>query len=333
LLLTDFGNAKLQGARGLTKTGTTIGTPEYMAPEQAEGKEIDPRADVYSLGCVLYEALSGRPPFTGSTPVSVLYQQVHSRAAYIRGFNPQVPRELVRVVEMALAKRPDDRYPTAESLAQALTPFAEESYTLYPGFSVPIADTPQRARRIAAAGTGQHEALSSANILSRPFPPLDGEQAPRTPPLAATPPPAPVWKGLGEEGLDAIFPDDAANPGVPARSAYNQIGATPSATPPPHPTIPLPAFRLPARPNEPLRPSAQVYGDQRDADVFPGAGGSGFEELFPGAPGGSQGAAGEDVFRRATTAEYNERPGAAFGQRDHFDDDVEPESEIRRTFM
>jgi eukaryotic-like serine/threonine-protein kinase len=87
LLLTDFGIAKLQGMRGLTKSGMTIGTPEYMAPEQAAGSEVDHRADVYALGCVLYEALCGRPPFVGATPVSVLYQQVHVRPPCLRAFN------------------------------------------------------------------------------------------------------------------------------------------------------------------------------------------------------------------------------------------------------
>ncbi|HKW20017.1 MAG TPA: serine/threonine-protein kinase, partial [Ktedonobacterales bacterium] len=124
LLLTDFGIAKIQGARGLTKSGTTLGTPEYMSPEQAEGREIDERADIYALGCVLYETLAGRPPFMGSTPVSVLFQHVHSRPAYIRGFNPGVPAELVHILEIALAKRPDERYGSAESFARALRPFA-----------------------------------------------------------------------------------------------------------------------------------------------------------------------------------------------------------------
>ena len=126
LLLTDFGIAKIQGARGLTKSGTTLGTPEYMSPEQAEGREIDERADIYALGCVLYETLAGRPPFMGSTPVSVLFQHVHSRPAYIRGFNPGVPAELVHILEIALAKRPDERYGSAESFARALRPFAGE---------------------------------------------------------------------------------------------------------------------------------------------------------------------------------------------------------------
>lgn len=126
VLLTDFGIAKIQGAMGLTKSGTTIGTPEYMSPEQAEGRDIDERSDIYALGCVLYETLAGRPPFLGSTPVSVLFQHVHSRPAYIRGFNPGVPAELVHILEIALAKRPDERYGSADSFARALLPFAGE---------------------------------------------------------------------------------------------------------------------------------------------------------------------------------------------------------------
>jgi serine/threonine protein kinase len=96
LLLTDFGIAKIEGMRGLTATAKTIGTPEYMAPEQAEGRDVDHRADIYALGCVLYEALTGRPPFVGPKPVAVLYQQVHVRPPYLRGLNPQVPRDPVR---------------------------------------------------------------------------------------------------------------------------------------------------------------------------------------------------------------------------------------------
>jgi serine/threonine-protein kinase len=125
LLLTDFGTAKILGARGPTKTGATIGTPEYMSPEQAEGREVDQRSDIYSLGCTLYEALAGRPPFVGATPVSVLYQQVHAQPTYIRSYNSAVPRELWNVLRLCLAKRPEDRYPSAERLAEELLPFAE----------------------------------------------------------------------------------------------------------------------------------------------------------------------------------------------------------------
>ncbi len=125
LLLADFGIAKIMGQKGVTKTGTAVGTPEYMAPEQAKGEEIDPRADIYGLACVLYEALAGRPPFVGPTALSICYQHVHTRPAYIRGFNPEVPRSLALVIEQALAKNPRDRFNTAEDFANALYPFTE----------------------------------------------------------------------------------------------------------------------------------------------------------------------------------------------------------------
>jgi serine/threonine protein kinase len=133
LLLADFGIAKIQGIRGMTKSGIAIGTPEYMSPEQAEGKESDPRSDIYSLGIVLYEMLAGRPPFKGQSPVAIMYQHVHVRPAYIRGYNAQAPIELCRIAETALRKSPDERYPTAERFAQALAPFL--------GFSDEIAAT------------------------------------------------------------------------------------------------------------------------------------------------------------------------------------------------
>lgn len=166
VLLTDFGIAKIQGARGLTKSGTTIGTPEYMSPEQAEGRDIDERSDIYALGCVLYETLAGRPPFLGSTPVSVLFQQVHSRTAYIRGFNPGVPAELVEILEIALAKRPDERFGTAESFARALRPFAGD----LPDLS---AQPPGGGRIVIARSSGlsqplpRHQRLRQNDVADR----------------------------------------------------------------------------------------------------------------------------------------------------------------------
>ncbi|MGH2514887.1 MAG: serine/threonine-protein kinase [Ktedonobacterales bacterium] len=259
LLLTDFGIAKLQGARGLTKSGTTIGTPEYMAPEQAEGKEIDPRADVYALGCVLYETLSGRPPFVGSTPVSVLYQQVHSRPAYIRGFNPDVPRELARVVEQALAKRPEDRFGTADLLADALLPFTGgliEPSPDFPGERPPAPRSPS----IPAFDT------RAPGPPAPPAPPASGDlwilgQLPRPASPSPSPRPRPTSGGLGQEGLDALFPRDGTVPPGPAYSG--PLGLPPGMPPPPverapassgrlSAPIPLPSFRLPARPTQPL---------------------------------------------------------------------------------
>lgn len=170
LLLTDFGTAKIQGARGLTKSGTTVGTPEYMSPEQAEGREIDQRSDIYALGCVLYESLAGRPPFIGATPVSVLYQQVHTHPAYLRGLNPDVPRDLAQVIEIALAKRPADRFPNAAVFAERLAPFASLAATDAASDGVPgmHVGAPDAASTRDAQGFGAPDmpGIAASSVLS-----------------------------------------------------------------------------------------------------------------------------------------------------------------------
>lgn len=119
-VLTDFGIAKaLYEVTTLTRTGTAIGTPEYMAPEQFMGGAIDGRTDVYALGIVLYEMLAGRPPFNAPTPMSTLYKQANEPPAPLRTV-VAVPAWLESIVGKALAKRPDDRYQRAGDLAADL---------------------------------------------------------------------------------------------------------------------------------------------------------------------------------------------------------------------
>jgi serine/threonine-protein kinase len=127
--IVDFGIAKMSdietdGAPGrkLTKTGMIFGTPEYMSPEQAAGKELDHRVDVYALGIILYECLAGRVPFEGDTFMGVLTQHLFAELPPIEEFNPnaKVSRELELVIRKALAKDPDDRYQDTEELAEAI---------------------------------------------------------------------------------------------------------------------------------------------------------------------------------------------------------------------
>lgn len=120
-LLTDFGIAKaLHESQGLTRTGMSIGTPEYMAPEQIQGQQVDGRTDIYALGNVLYEMLVGWAPFATTTPVAALYKQVNEPPPPIRQANIHVPAWLEAIVNKALAKRPQDRFQTAGEFAQAL---------------------------------------------------------------------------------------------------------------------------------------------------------------------------------------------------------------------
>lgn len=113
--VTDFGIARaLDDSEELTRTGAVIGTATYFSPEQAQGLPADERSDVYSLGIVVYEMLVGKPPFTGESPVAVAYQHVSEPAPAPDAVNPDVPREIAAIAEHAIAKKPEDRYQTAE---------------------------------------------------------------------------------------------------------------------------------------------------------------------------------------------------------------------------
>ncbi|MFI6336058.1 protein kinase [Streptomyces sp. NPDC050535] len=114
----DFGIARaLHGAQStMTQTGMVMGTPQYLSPEQALGKAVDHRSDLYATGCLLYELLALRPPFTGETPLAVVYQHVQDIAVPPSEVSDAAPPELDGLVMRSLAKDPDDRFQTAEEM-------------------------------------------------------------------------------------------------------------------------------------------------------------------------------------------------------------------------
>ena len=122
-VISDFGVARAVGAAGVTDataTGMAVGTPKYMSPEQATGGEVDGRADVYALGCVLWEMLAGRAPFDGPTPQVILANKLSDTTPSLRATRRTVPSEVEGVIERAMAPLAADRFATARELEKAL---------------------------------------------------------------------------------------------------------------------------------------------------------------------------------------------------------------------
>jgi hypothetical protein len=123
VMLTDFGISKaLQAATGFTATGMIIGTPHYMAPEQAKGTEVDGRADQYSLGVVAYRMVTGELPFAGESIHTILYKQIFELPPSPQALHADIPDHLSAAIVRSMAKEPDQRFATAEDFATAVWP-------------------------------------------------------------------------------------------------------------------------------------------------------------------------------------------------------------------
>jgi len=191
----DFGIAQAANAPNrLTMPGAVIGTSTYLSPEQAQGAEVDERSDVYSLGMVLYEMLTGRAPFAGDTPLAVAYNQQHQTPAPPSAANPAVSPQLDALVAKAVSLDPGDRQPTAEALRAELLGIADPSAAIAAtvAFSLPPATAEGSPAASATVGeavaepgaAGAAGAAASATAML----PLAGASPPRS---SAVPGPSP----------------------------------------------------------------------------------------------------------------------------------------------
>ncbi len=121
----DFGLAKVKGGTLLTREGTTLGTVAYMSPEQARGEEVDQRSDIWSLGIVMYEILSGQLPFRGDREASILYSVVHEEAKPVTAWNPDIPPELQQIINRSLKKKSEARYAFASEMLNDLKKYQD----------------------------------------------------------------------------------------------------------------------------------------------------------------------------------------------------------------
>lgn len=120
-ILSDFGIAKvLEGTKELTRPGAGVGTPEYMSPEQCKGEPVDGRADIYALGIMLFECLTGRTPFIGENYPALAHSQIYEDPPDPRRFNPHIPPGVRDVIMIALQKKPEFRYQRASAMTDAL---------------------------------------------------------------------------------------------------------------------------------------------------------------------------------------------------------------------
>ncbi len=211
--LSDFGIARLFGSRGHTIAGSVLGTAEFMSPEQAEGRAVSPRSDLYSLGGVLYVLLTRRPPFRGKSLPEILLKQRLEEPPPVGELVPDVPAELQQVIGQLLAKDPERRIATAEALARRLEAIDRELPAVASAMPAP-------AGRAAPAAVASPEELPSTVVTENVLPPA---------------PPVPPTPAAGGAGAVAAARE-------PAETAV--VGTLPPAPPAPEP----PPVAAPSKP-------------------------------------------------------------------------------------
>ena len=180
--VTDFGIARMM-SKGNTLTKEALGSVHYISPEQAKGGRVDNRSDIYSLGVVMYEMMSGRPPYDGESPVAVAIQHINGGAAMPSTLNPNIPGGLEQIIMKAMGHEPAQRYATASKMLVDLDEFRKQPAILFDYNTPPLDDVTIIARQPLVLDTPQTPVTTAEQVAARPEPERKTPAAPsqRTP--------------------------------------------------------------------------------------------------------------------------------------------------------
>ncbi len=130
--LTDFGIARFMGSSEITRTGSILGTPAYMSPEQCEGKSLTASSDLYSFGIILFEMLTNTVPFEAESPLAVLQKQIHDPIPSVADYRSDLPASVDTFLHKVLSKEPEERFSSADEMAESFLQLLKDSGMEYP---------------------------------------------------------------------------------------------------------------------------------------------------------------------------------------------------------
>ncbi len=212
----DFGLAKVLGQSDLTRSGSSMGTPAYMSPEHARGLRVDPRTDLWSLGVLIYEALTGTAPFTGPNIPAVMYSLLSTEPRSLRQLRPDVPAELELAVARLLRKEPEERYPSCRELLADLGRVPEAAAAEVPAPVVPLPEATSPPPQVATL-SDKTAPLPARKPADRDETPLSGTPSVITPPFTPS--------QLAAQDLAALEFDELLAKGLGAALARDYRGA------------------------------------------------------------------------------------------------------------